>query len=144
MTAFEDQYLDVLHNIESGIMMVYRTEPDLVDFDVENAVNALVRLYTAEMQGRTASPTKLNPLAQAVYSSVHVMCEWRLGRTEIGQAEDGKKLPRMVESALAAWPGARLLGRRGNRVAVCDMLQSTRALLHAVGVHSDFRHLAGE
>jgi hypothetical protein len=32
-------------------MKVYRTEPDLVDFDVEIAVNALVRLYTAEMQG---------------------------------------------------------------------------------------------
>lgn len=93
MTAFEDQYLDVLHNIETGIVMVYRNEPDLADFDVENALNALIRLYTAEIQGRAASPVKLNPLAQSVYGSVHVMCEWRLGRGEIGQAEDSQKLP---------------------------------------------------
>ncbi len=93
MTSFEDQYLDVLHNIESGIMMVYRKEPDLVDFDVENALNALIRLYTAEMQGRTANPAKLNPMAQAVYSAVQAMCEWRLGRGEVGPAEDGQKLP---------------------------------------------------
>ena len=93
MTTFEDQYLDVLHNIESGIMMVYRKEPELVDFDVENALNALIRLYTAEMQGRPASPAKLNLRAQDVYSSVHVMCEWRLGRAEIGPTEDGQKLP---------------------------------------------------
>ncbi len=93
MTPFEDQYLDVLHNIESGIMMVYRNEPDLVDFDVENALNALTRLYTAEMRGRAASPVKLNPLAQDVYNSVHVMCEWRLGRAEIGAVEDGQKPP---------------------------------------------------
>ena len=93
MTSFEDQYLDVLHNIETGIMMVYRKEPDLVDFDVENALSALIRLYTAELQGRAASPVKLNPLAQAVYNSVHVMCQWRLGRAEIGPAGEGQKAP---------------------------------------------------
>lgn len=75
MTTFEDQYLDVLHNIESGILMVCRQQPELADFDVENALSALIRLYTADMQGRTHNPPKLNALAQAVYSSVHVMCE---------------------------------------------------------------------
>jgi hypothetical protein len=93
MTSFEDQYLDVLHNIESGITMVYRKEPDLADFDVENALNALIRLYSAELQGRSASPARLNPLAQAVYDSVRIMCEWRLGRGEIGHIKDGASLP---------------------------------------------------
>ena len=93
MSSFEDQYLDVLHNIESGITMVYRKEPDLVDFDVENALNALVRHYSAEMQGRSASPARLNPLAQAVYDSVWNMCEWRLGRGEIGHTKEGASLP---------------------------------------------------
>ena len=93
MTPFEDQYLDVLHNIESGILMVYRKQPELADFDVENALNALIRQYNAEMKGRSASPAQLNPLAQAVYDSVRIMCEWRLGRGEIGHTEDGASLP---------------------------------------------------
>jgi len=93
MTPFEDQYLDVLHNIESGILMVYRTQPELADFDVENALNALIRQYNAEMKGRSASPAQLNPLAQAVYDSVRIMCEWRLGRGEIVHTKDGASLP---------------------------------------------------
>lgn len=93
MTSFEDQYLDVLHNIESGVMMVYRQEPDLVDFDVENALNALIRQYSAEMKGRSAGPARLNPLAQAVFESVHTMCEWRLGRGTIGTTSDDASLP---------------------------------------------------
>jgi len=90
MQTFEDRYLDVLNNIEVGIMLVYRRQPDLVDFDVENALSALIRHYTAEMQSRPASPARLNPLAQAVYDSVLAMCEWRLGRTKMGPAEGGK------------------------------------------------------
>lgn len=93
MTAFEDQYLDVLHNIETGILRVYHQQPDLTDFDVENALSALIRLYTADVQGRAHNPPKLNPLAQAVYSSVHLMCEWRLGRAKLGAAADGQQLP---------------------------------------------------
>lgn len=93
MPSFEDQYLDILHNIETGIMVVYRTQPDLVDFDVETALSALIRLYTADMQGRTFDPPKLNSLAQAVYSSVRDMCEWRLGRTKISLDENDRDLP---------------------------------------------------
>lgn len=93
MTSFEDQYLDVLHNIESGILMVYRKQPELADFDVENALNALIRQYSAEMKGRSASPARLNPLAQTVYDSVRVMCEWRLGRGEIVTDKGGASLP---------------------------------------------------
>jgi len=40
-----------------------------------------------------ASPARLNPLAQAVYDSVRVMCEWRLGRGEIVTDKDGASLP---------------------------------------------------
>jgi hypothetical protein len=91
--SFEGQYLDVLHNIESGITRVYRRQPELVDFDVDNALNALVRHYGAEIQQRAAPPARLTPLAQAVYDSVLVMCEWRLGRAEIGPAEGGATIP---------------------------------------------------
>jgi hypothetical protein len=91
--SFEEQYLDVLHNIESGITLVYRRQPELVDFDVDNALNALVRHYGAEIQQRAAPPARLTPLAQAVYDSVLVMCEWRLGRAEMGPAKGGAMIP---------------------------------------------------
>lgn len=92
--SLEEQYLDVLNNIEAGIVRVYRRQLELVDFDVDNALNALVRHYGAEIQQRAAPPARLTPLAQAVYDSVLVMCEWRLGRAEMGPAEGGAMIPK--------------------------------------------------
>ena len=55
----EEEYLDILQNIEFAIMSVYRENPLLVDFDVEAAINALISLYHAagaESRG-AAEPT---------------------------------------------------------------------------------------
>jgi len=88
---FEDQYLDVLQNLEFGIVQAAREQPELADWHVESAVNALVKLYRAEASGsETRDPAAdLDPLAQEVYALMYGMAELRLGR---GQAfdEDGE------------------------------------------------------
>ncbi len=77
---FVDRYLDVLQNIEAGIVMVYRRHPEMTDWQALSAVEALIRGYQAEARGRSFVPPSLDPLAQEVYDVVRVMCEWRLGR----------------------------------------------------------------
>lgn len=89
MESFEDQYLDVLQNIETAIVSVYREHPILTDYDVDNALNALLRAYRAEQQKQAFNPPTLNPLAKEVYERVSLMCEWRLGR-EKSDDVDGK------------------------------------------------------
>jgi hypothetical protein len=83
MPAFEETYLDVLQNIEFAIVSVYRENPDLLDYDVDKAVNLLWTEYRNEKQDRTMPAPQLAVNAQKVYVRVKSMCEWRLGRRNL-------------------------------------------------------------
>jgi hypothetical protein len=76
----EEEHLDILQNLEFGIMTVYRQNPLLVDFDVEAAVSALITRYHAESENHELRQPKLNERARLVFEAVEAMCEWRLGR----------------------------------------------------------------
>ena len=80
MPSLEDQYLDVLQNIETAIVSVYREHDDLLDYDVDKVLNLLWTEYRNQKQNRPAPVSKLNENAQLVYDRVKHMCEWRLGR----------------------------------------------------------------
>jgi hypothetical protein len=87
----EEEYLDVLQNIEFGIISVYRQNLLLVDFDVEAAVGALIARYRAEAENHEVHRPKLSERANLVYEAVEAMCEWRLGRRTFvseGSAEE--------------------------------------------------------
>ena len=91
----EEEYLDVLQNIEFAIMSVYRDNPLLVDFDVEAAVNALISLYHAQSQNHEARRINLNERATLVYERVQAMCDWRLGREELLTADMREQGPQL-------------------------------------------------
>ncbi len=90
---FEDQYLDVLQNIESGIISVWKEHPEMTDWDAQSAVEGLVRSYQAQVRQRREPVLRLTPLAQEVFDAVKDMCDWRLGRRET---------PRVVEKGQGA------------------------------------------
>lgn len=76
----EDQYFDVLQNIETAIVAVYDDQPDLLDAEVLDAIDALIRTYAWEKDGRGAPTLRLSDRAQLVFDASRRMCEWRLGR----------------------------------------------------------------
>jgi hypothetical protein len=81
---FEEQYQDVLQNIEFAIVSTYRERPDEIsDWSVEAALDALIRAYGAEHTGRTIRPARLSEAEQMIYDRVRGMCEWRLGREQL-------------------------------------------------------------
>lgn len=51
----EEEYLDVLQNIEVMIIREYRSNPSLLDVDAADAVNALIRRYDAAGAGRRSA-----------------------------------------------------------------------------------------
>jgi hypothetical protein len=77
---FEQRYEDVLQNIEATIVGIYRTDPALVDYEVDGGLEALIARYTAELQGRPprAAPSDAN--RRRVFEAVLDVCERRLGR----------------------------------------------------------------
>jgi len=83
MADFEEEYLDVLQNIEAAIISVYRQQAELVDYEVDQALDALLREYQAQQQNRTAALPQLGVLVQQVYERVKQMCEWRLGHAPL-------------------------------------------------------------
>jgi hypothetical protein len=83
MSDFEDQYLDVIQNIEFAIVTVYHHNPELTDYDVDNVLNVLIRSYRFQQQNREFSRPTMKPLVEQLYEGVNQMCEWRLGREKL-------------------------------------------------------------
>ncbi|HJW90742.1 MAG TPA: hypothetical protein VJ436_08890 [Anaerolineales bacterium] len=88
MGEFEEEYLDVLQNIESTLARVYREDPKMSDYDALKAVQAVTRAYSNEAAARPARETQLNGPALQSYQNVHAICEWRLGRQSILNEKD--------------------------------------------------------
>jgi hypothetical protein len=89
---FEEKYEDVLQNLEFGIMEVYHEHPEMTDYDVMAALEALRRHYIRE--ARKQEPITFDHLSdreQKLFDSVELMCEWRMGRAQM-TTEDGAPL----------------------------------------------------
>jgi hypothetical protein len=79
--AVEEEYQDVLQNLEFAIIAVYRETPDLIDAEVLTAIESLIRTYGAEAQGKSIGFRPIRGLSKAVAEAVQDMCELRLGRS---------------------------------------------------------------
>jgi len=91
VSSFEEEYMDVLQNIEMAIVSVYRENHGLLDYDVDKVLNLLWTEYRNEKQARSTPVPKLGENAQKVYDRVRQMCEWRLGRTNIIAEEESAR-----------------------------------------------------
>jgi len=76
----EDEFLDVLQNLEVAILEVYADHPELSDSEVSRTLQALSDVYVAETIGRRPRDFNLSPLENKLFSRVNDMAAWRLGR----------------------------------------------------------------
>lgn len=130
MKKFGEERLDVLQNIEFGIIEVYRADRSLLDIDAKDAIDALVRHYHAEEEQRTPPAMNLGERAQRVFASVQGVCEWRLGRSSC-RGEDpmpGTSIPvpelvaclKEIQKSIPRW--SRQRGRQGYLTFVIQYL----------------------
>lgn len=91
-TLFEDQYMDVLYNIETSILSVYRDNPDLSDYSVISSLEALIDNYKGEEIGRPPRKFNLSDVELNILDNVHQACEWHLGRIPVISALDNKEM----------------------------------------------------
>ena len=87
----EDQYADVLQNIEFGIVTAYKSHPEMSDYDVIRILEALIDRYAAEKIARPPRHFSLSEVEQTLLENVHRMCEWRLGRGTLTDAPEKVK-----------------------------------------------------
>jgi hypothetical protein len=119
MNEIDEKNLDVLQNIEFGIIQVYRADKSLLDFDAKDALDALVRHYHAEEEQRTPPAMRLGDRAQRVFSSVQAFCEWRLGRApppgDGPSPESPKSIAELVECLRKVQKSVPRWSQRGGR-----------------------------
>jgi hypothetical protein len=77
----EEEHMDVLQNMEAAIVILFRHEPNLLDYDVDEAFDVLIHEYRLEQGGRPPKQHKMSPKAAMVHEVLRPVCEWRLGRT---------------------------------------------------------------
>jgi hypothetical protein len=78
--SVEEEHLDLLQNMEFEIVQVYRETSDLIDAEVLNAIESLIRSYNLELKGGFAASLKVKGLSATVAAAVKDACEIRLGR----------------------------------------------------------------
>lgn len=76
----EDEFLDVLQNIEAVVVMFYRKHRELSDRNILRVYEAVLGAYSAEHLGRKPHAWTPEPFEQDVYNAVMSVCEIRLGR----------------------------------------------------------------
>ena len=95
ISAFAEKYLDVLQNLEFGIVKTYKRRAMMTDYDVMRIIGALVDGYQAEKIGRPPRYAPATEVEQELMDSVRGMCEWRLGRLSLSNDErlEGQEQP---------------------------------------------------
>jgi hypothetical protein len=88
---FEEQYMGVLQNIEFGIVRIFHKHPELMDWDVMQTLDALIKKYKAEEANRPAPAVMLNELRQTLFDSVQTMCELNLGQANL-ETQEGEPM----------------------------------------------------
>lgn len=76
----EEQYEDVLQNIEFVIVSTYRAHPELSDYGVMSALEALLDVWAAEKVGRKPRDFRLSDIERELMEDMQATCEWRLCR----------------------------------------------------------------
>lgn len=88
----EEEYTDILQNLEFIIVTAYRDHSELTDSQVSRTLDALSDVYIAEGIHRPPRNFNLSELEQELHSRLNAMCEWRLGRAPM-PIEDENDLP---------------------------------------------------
>ncbi len=78
--SFEEEYFDVLRAIETQIHTAYSDNPDLLDFNVDKALNGLVRTLQNEQRVKKAPKLKLKNAEQTIYKLLQSLADLYLGK----------------------------------------------------------------
>lgn len=81
-TEFEDKYLDVLQNIEWGLLQLVPDRPELCDHDMLRIIEQAVSYYKILERGhQVTSQGALDGIHKRIFENILSLCDWRVGRT---------------------------------------------------------------
>lgn len=90
----EEQYQDVLQNLEYVIVAMYHDYPELSDSQVARTLDGLTDAFIAEKIRRPPRNFNLSELEQGLLSQLRAVCEWRLGRAPMSYKDPKGSSPK--------------------------------------------------
>jgi hypothetical protein len=90
----EEEFQDVLQNIEFMIVESFRRHPELSDHGVLRALESVADSYAAEAVGRARRQFGLSSYEQDLFTAIRDICQWRLGRADLasGPLQQGAEI----------------------------------------------------
>ena len=89
----QEEFEEILKNIELRVMMFFSTNPTMTDYVVAQVYETLVAHYNAKLNGRTPSAPRLKGLALELFEEVLPVCEICLDDSPPGEVSKKKNLP---------------------------------------------------
>jgi hypothetical protein len=106
-----EAHLDLLQNIELAIAAVYRGDPEMEDWDVSEALGAVIKRHTAELRGRPFRMPTLAEKSQQVSNMIEEMLAMRDGLDTADTMEDQLRALKEVRASVRRH--SKIHGRRG-------------------------------
>lgn len=85
----EDEYLNVLMNIELAVLCTYHENSEMRDYDAEVVINTLIRSYTAQNRNKSFVMPNMPDERAALFDQVFAICELVLSGFTNLVKEDG-------------------------------------------------------
>ncbi|MCR4406313.1 MAG: hypothetical protein NUW24_05245 [Anaerolineae bacterium] len=111
MDEWMEAHLDLLQNIEAAIAAVYRDDPALEDWDVSEALSAVIKRYTSELRGHPFRMPALNEKSRKVFEAVEEVLAMRDGFDTADTTEE--RLRALKEVRASVRRHSKIHGRRG-------------------------------
>jgi len=81
--GIEDEYLDVLQNIEFAILTEYRSDRSALAMPACNTIAARIGYYEPEVRQRNPPQLRISQTSRKIFDAVKEVCEFRLGRIAV-------------------------------------------------------------
>ena len=88
-----EEHLDVLQNIESVVVEVWRNHSAMTNYTVMRAYETAIAYYSALAREQSPKPVNLTGLDATLFEAVKDVCEWRLGRGAESDGDEVSALP---------------------------------------------------
>jgi hypothetical protein len=98
-TGFEDKYLDVLQNIEWGLLSKTKDNPQLCDYDMLRVVEYAIAYYKSQQRERLPAE-RPGETRQEIFERVVAICDWRLGLQSLSPDKDQYCDPITIEELI--------------------------------------------
>jgi hypothetical protein len=95
--SVEEEFVDVLQNIEAEVLRIWRKHPSMADYAVTRVYEEAVAYYSAVAQAQAPKPTRLTGLDLQLFQAVQGAADRRLAGLTL---DDGTRIEPIAPSNL--------------------------------------------